>query len=579
MSYEPKSQYEIALDDFRRARRQAATSAILRRFKGQPVSLLPFDEVIQHIKSEESHDLGLQYIPLESIIGSVGRYTEFTRDFLPLSGSLQKRWARVKSTFSNLGDMPPIQVYQIGEVYFVLDGNHRVSIARQRGATEIRANVTEISSSIEITPETDLDSLILAAEYEQFLENTQLSNLQSDLDLKITSPGRYQIIEHQIEQLQKRQGDHGKEIAFPEAAQQWYREYYLPVCDIIRTHDMLRDFPDRTETDLYVWISQHQEKLKNSLGWDINPEDVAMDLADQFSSRPEKIFARWGERMRDSVTPTPIEAGPKTGEWRKQQLSSERHTSLFNNILVTVSGETQNWQAFHQALIFAKQEESNLLGLHIVSSQKRVDTPDVQFVREEFNRICQEAGISGELAIDVGEITPTISDRARWSDLVVVHLAHPPSQETLKRLAPGFHRLVQRCPRPMLVVPQYRPTLNKMLLSYDGSPKADEALFIAAYLAGKWKLPLTVLIILEGDAFPKKAIARARWYMNTHKIIGDIHICYGAVAETILKTAEGAEFDLIIMGGYSHSPMLELVIGSAVNDVLRAAKCPILICR
>ena len=579
MSYEPRSQYELALEDFRRARRQAATSEILRRLKGQPVNLLSFEEVHQHINAKESHDRGLQRIPIASIIGSVGRYAEFTRDFLPRRSSLQGRWARVKSTFKNLEDMPPIQVYQIGEVYFVLDGNHRVSIASERGATEIRAYVIEICSPIEITPETDLDSLILAAEYKAFLEHTQLSKLQPKIDLTITSPGRYQIIEGQIEQLQKNHLESGEALSFSEAAQLWYQEYYLSVCDIIRTHDMLREFPDRTETDLYVWISQHQERLKDSLGWEIDTENVAIDLVDQYSSRPEKIFARWGERMRDSVTPTPIETGPKTGEWRKQQLSSEKQASLFNNILVTVSGITQNWQALQQALVFAKQEGSNLLGLHIVSSPKHINNPDVQLIREEFKRICQEAGISGELAIDVGEITPTISDRARWSDLVVVHLAHPPSQETLKRLAPGFHRLVQRCPRPMLVVPQYRPTLNKMLLSYDGSPKADEALFIAAYLAGKWGLPLTVLIILEGDAFPKKAIARVRWYMNTHKIVGDIHIRYGAVAETILTTAEGAEFDLIIMGGYSHSPMLELVIGSAVNDVLRAAQCPILICR
>ena len=169
MDYEQKTQHEIALEDFRRARRQAAASAILRRFKGQPVSLLPFDEIIQHIGTQESHELGLKYIPIDAIVGSVGRYTEFTRDFLPLSGSLEKRWARVKTTFRDMKDMPPIMVYQIGEVYFVQDGNHRVSIANQRGATEIRAYVTEISSTIEITPETDLDSLILSVEYDQMV--------------------------------------------------------------------------------------------------------------------------------------------------------------------------------------------------------------------------------------------------------------------------------------------------------------------------------------------------------------------------------------------------------------------------
>ncbi len=578
MNYEQKTQYEIALEDFRRARRQAAASAILRRFKGQPVSLLPFDEIIQHIGTQESHELGLKYIPIDAIVGSVGRYTEFTRDFLPLSGSLKTRWARVKSTFKDFKDMPPIQVYQIGKVYFVLDGNHRVSIAKQRGATEIRAYVTEISSSIEITPETDLDSLILSAEYEQFVEKTQLGK-KSYHDLHITSPGRYQIIENEIAQIQQQYSESSKGITFPEAAKLWYQEFYLPVHEIIQTHDMLRDFPERTEVDLYVWIAQHQDKLKDTLGWEINPEDVAIDLADQFSSRPERIFARWVERIRKRFTPKPIEAGPRPGEWRRQHLSKDRRTSLFRDILVTVSGEAQNWQALQQALIIAKREEAHLLGLHVVSSKKLINTPEAKSVQEKFNHICQDAEIPGELAIDVGEITPTITKRARWSDLVVIHLAHPPSQETLMRLAPGFHRLVQRCPRPMLVVPQYKPSLDKLLLAYDGSPKADEALFIAAYLAGKWNLPLTVLVVLSGDSFPKKAIARARWYMNTHQVVGDIHIRAGSIAETILQTAEGAKSDLIIMGGYSHSPMLEIVIGSVVNDLLRAATCPILICR
>ncbi|MBC8507934.1 MAG: universal stress protein [Anaerolineales bacterium] len=578
MSYEQKTQYTIALEDFRRARRQAATSAILRRIKGQPVTLLPFDEVLQRINSQESHELGLHYIPLEAIIGSVGRYTEFTRDFLPLSGSLKTRWARVKSIFGDMKDMPPIQVYKIGDAYFVLDGNHRVSIARQRGATEIRAFVTEICSSIDITPETDLDSIILAAEYEQFLERTQLKNHTED-DLKITSPGRYQIIEHEIEQIQTQQKNESSNISFPEAAKQWYRDYYLPVRSIIRTHDLLRDFPKRTETDLYVWIAQHQEKLKGSLGWKINPEDVALDLAEQYSPRPEKRIARWGERIRESVTPTPIETGPKTGEWRRQHLSVKKTPSLFKNILVTISGESQNWSALQQALIFAKLEKSNLLGLHILSNQELIDSAQVQQIREEFDRINQEKGIPGEFAVDVGEITPTIIKRSRWSDLVVVHLAHPPGQDILNRLASGFHRLVQRCPRPVLVVPKFRPALNKLLLAYDGSPKADEALFLAAYLAGKWGLPLTVLIILEGDSFPKTAIARARWYMNTHRIIGDIHIRHGNIPTTILDTTKMGEFDLVIMGGYSHSPILELVIGSSVNDVLRATECPILICR
>ncbi len=152
-----KSNHDFAITEFHNARRRAMLKTVIRRIKGQPVKLLPFDELIKHINSDDNIDLGLHYIPLEAIVGSVGRYNEFSRDFLPVKGSIQRRWAEVRSIYPNLGDMPPINVYQIREAYFVQDGNHRVSIARYVGATEIRAFITDVCTAIEITPETDIN--------------------------------------------------------------------------------------------------------------------------------------------------------------------------------------------------------------------------------------------------------------------------------------------------------------------------------------------------------------------------------------------------------------------------------------
>jgi len=580
MTYQPRSQYQIALEDFRRARRQAATHEILRRLRGQPLKLLPFDTIQRHVSTDEITEHGLQRIPLKSIIGSVGRYTDFTRDFLPRSKALKNRWARVKSTFRNLEDMPPIRVYQIGEAYFVLDGNHRVSIAREKGASDIRALVTELHSSINITPDTDLDKLILEIETKEFLANTQLDNIKPLPDLTITIPGKYPVIIQQIEQLQALiNQNRTRTISFPHTAKDWYRYIYQPAVKIIRGHDLLRDFPDRTETDLYIWISQHQEELNQSLGWEIDPEDAAIDLAEQFSSRPGKILARWSERILESIRPAPMDPGPKAGQWRKQHLSADRREKLFAHILVALSGEHQNWQALEQATLLAQLESANLFGLHVVANNKDVSSNTTLQIRQTFITHCQQADIPGDFAIDVGEITPTIVARARWSDLVVVHLAHPPREKGIRNLAPGFHRLVQRCPQPIMVVPQAMPSLHRLLVAFDGSPKSNEALFIAAYLAGKWGLPLTILIVLTGDSYPKKAVARARWYLNTHRVIGDIHLSYGEPADAILKTAHEGNFDLTLMGGYSTSPMLEIIIGSTLNKVLHNTKRPLLICR
>jgi nucleotide-binding universal stress UspA family protein len=580
MSYQPRSQYQIALEDFRRARRQAATHEILRRLRGQPLNLLPFDTVQQYLSSAEITKHGLQRIPIKSIVGSVGRYTDFTRDFLPRSSALKNRWARVKSTFRNLEDMPPIRVYQIGEAYFVLDGNHRVSIAREKGADDIRAYVIELHSSIHITPETDLDKLILEFESKDFLAFTQLDNIKPLPELTITIPGKYPVIIHQIDGLLSQiNQNRPKKTSFSQAAKDWYRHIYQPAVQIIQTHDLLRDFPNRTETDLYIWISQHQEELSESLGWEIDPKDAAIDLAEQFSSRPQKIFARWGERILERLRPTPIDPGPKAGYWRKQQVSADRREQLFSHILVALSGEPQSWQALEQASLLAQLESANLLGLHVVSNRKDATGNAAMQVRQKFDAHCQQTDISGDFAIEVGDITPTIVSRARWSDLVVVHLAHPPHQKGIRNIAPGFHRLVQRCPQPIMVVPKAMPSLHRLLLAYDGSPKSNEALFIAAYLAGKWGLPLTILIVLTGDSYPKKAVARARWYLNTHRVIGDIHLGYGEPADVILKTAQNGNFDLTLMGGYSTSPMLEIIIESTLNKVLQGTTQPLLICR
>ena len=117
--------------------------------------------------------------------------------------------------------MPPIQVYKVGEVYFVLDGNHRVSIARARNAADIRAYVTEVATRVPITPDTDLDDLIIKSEYIDFLEKTHLDEVRPEADLTITAPGQYQLLENQIAyHHQQLEGDKAQTISIPDAVSQ-----------------------------------------------------------------------------------------------------------------------------------------------------------------------------------------------------------------------------------------------------------------------------------------------------------------------------------------------------------------------
>jgi nucleotide-binding universal stress UspA family protein len=394
----PSPRHNSALEDFKRARRRAAAQEILRRFTGQPVTLLPFDEIYQNIPTQGSRERGLQEIPLKAIVGSMGRYTEFSRDFLPRSSALQGRWTRIKSAFRTPEDMPPIKVYQIGEVYFVLDGNHRVSVARQRGAHTIRAYVTELQTPVAISPNDDLDSIIINAEREKFIQRTQFSEEVVANVLRVSAPGKYRILEQQIESYIA-QAEKG--ITWPQAARRWLEEVYQPIAEVIQAYQLLRDFPGRTVTDLYIWILQHQEALKETLGWGVAPEEAARNLAEQHSPRPNKVVARLGERLLGSLTPAPMESGPKTGEWRRQVTGLKR-TRLFERVLVALSGSPESWQALQQAIHLAQREQATVLGLHVVAKEQHKKTPQIRAIEQQFHAYCQEAGLQDEFALAVG---------------------------------------------------------------------------------------------------------------------------------------------------------------------------------
>jgi nucleotide-binding universal stress UspA family protein len=176
-------------------------------------------------------------------------------------------------------------------------------------------------------------------------------------------------------------------------------------------------------------------------------------------------------------------------------------------------------------------------------------------------------------------MTRKINERARWTDLVIVNLAHPPASQPVAKLSSGFRTLIRRCARPVLAVPRASSHLDSALLAYDGSPKADEALFVAAYLSCRWNITLVVVTVIETGRTTSETLLRAQRYLETHGVEATFVKEGGSVAEAILKTAEEHESDLIIMGGYGFSPVLEVVLGSAVDQVLRTSRQPMLICQ
>jgi nucleotide-binding universal stress UspA family protein len=230
-------------------------------------------------------------------------------------------------------------------------------------------------------------------------------------------------------------------------------------------------------------------------------------------------------------------------------------------------------------LHIARREGGRLLGLHIVASDEQKESARAQAVRAEFNRRCMAAGVPGSMVVEAGQVASQICDRARWADLVVVNLAYPPASQPVARLRSGFRTLIQRSPRPVLAVPGAWSHLDSALLAYDGSKKSEEALFVATYLAVRWGVSLTVVTVIETGRASADTLARAKNYLDRHTAQAVLLKESGPVAQAILKTAQAQQCDLLIMGGYGFHPVLEVMLGSTVDRVLRESRQPILVCR
>ncbi len=573
--------YTRAISDFREARRKAAFQEIIGRITGKSTELLSYEEVRQKLRALESGKVELRQIPLDAIVGSVGRYTDFTRDFLPLKDSDEGRWARVMSVTTGLTGTPPIEVYKIGEVFFVLDGNHRVSVARQLEAGSIEAYVTEVRTKVNITPDTDLDELIIKAEQTNFLEQTKLDSLRPESDFTTTNPGQYPIILEHIEVHRYFMGiDEKRDISFKEATTHWHDEVYCPIVQIIRERGILRHFPNRTEADLYLWIARHRARLEESLDWHVDTQAALADLEIRFSPELSNTFSKVRSFIYDVVTPDPLEAGPPPGAWRQEMSQRHGEDKLLSNILVSISSNDKDWLALRQGIAVANKEEGQLQGLHVATSKKVADNAESLKLVADFDEQCKAANVHGHLAIESGNISRIICQRSHWTDLIVVKVTHPPDDHPIARFGSGLRTMIRRCPRPILAVPDQVSKLNHALLAYNGTPKSNEALYMAAYLAAKWNIRLSVLTIKDEEIQADHTHQYAKQYLNDHGIQASyIFSDPGERSDIILETAKNNHCDFILLGGYKAIPVVEVVLGSLVDEILRKTQIPLLICR
>lgn len=274
----PGEPFEITL---RRAFWQAIAATVRRR----PNQLLAWEEAEGELHPQGREPQEHHGVPLDQIIGSVGRYRDFDRAFLPKKEHLERRWTAIARAYDASTNLPPVCLYKIGEAYFCVDGHHRISVAQSRGATFIDAVVTEVHCRVPVTADMDARDLEIKGEYTRFLEHTRLDRLRPDQDITFTACGGYQrLLEHIA--IHRRLVEHEQQhpVSADEAVRDWYDVVYVHLVRIIRELDLLARFPSRTEADLYLWITDHQHDLQEQCGPAVSPERAAEHLADRHTS-------------------------------------------------------------------------------------------------------------------------------------------------------------------------------------------------------------------------------------------------------------------------------------------------------
>ncbi|MBK8021728.1 MAG: hypothetical protein IPK19_09925 [Chloroflexi bacterium] len=258
--------YLAGVSAFQSARMRAFWTEMLSLVRGKPAELLSFEDIRARLRLREESYLGLHDVPLDKIVGSVGRYRDFTRGFLPRSAKMQERWSRVYAQATGMTGLPPIELYKVGDVYFVRDGNHRVSVARQLGSETIQAHVTLLPTTITVEPGMSPDELDELAAYADFLDATRLPYTRPQhQSMLLSEPSRYTDLLGHIHVHRAVLQQQGRDLPLEEAAADWYDRVYRPALTLIRKYDVLKYWQGRTEGDLYLWMIDHLRDVQAAL--------------------------------------------------------------------------------------------------------------------------------------------------------------------------------------------------------------------------------------------------------------------------------------------------------------------------
>jgi len=256
-----------AQDDFLRVRRRRALSRIAHRLRGEPGDvnvILPFEEVVAALGRTGERQLGLRVIQLDAIVGSVDRTRDFDRQFRPTTGRVRARWERIAAAMRRGESLPPIDVYRIGDLHFVRDGHHRVSVARALGRRDIDAYVTEVTTRVPVDGNLRVSDLLLKDHERLFGERVPLPAAARER-IRVADAWDYSVLAESVEAWGFRvMQDRGAFMDREQVAGEWYEREYVPVVAMLRDAGLIGP---GTETDSYLRLSAERYRLMRTHQW------------------------------------------------------------------------------------------------------------------------------------------------------------------------------------------------------------------------------------------------------------------------------------------------------------------------
>jgi uncharacterized ParB-like nuclease family protein len=275
-----------AIQDFDSARSRAFRRTVRAILTGHPSRLHSIEPMLKAAGLEGSAYAGTHEIPLDKIAGSAAtdaKSQDFDPGFLPINRRMRERWTRIYQAMVEGDELPPIDVYRVDDRYYVIDGHHRVSVARNLGRPTLNARVVNVKTRAPLDPSVDAAALLRAAEYAAFLQTTQLHRTRPEARLECSRLGRYdEILKHILGHAYFMGLEQGRSVPLKEAAASWYDHVYRPIEDAIRKHHVLERLPGWTEADVYVEIARRWLELGEG-GAPAGPDPAVRDLLAEHS--------------------------------------------------------------------------------------------------------------------------------------------------------------------------------------------------------------------------------------------------------------------------------------------------------